>query len=240
MTDPNPDALFQFILQRLESESDEEFAKGQRRFFRHEVETLGVRSDALRRVERELGPVIRKWPVAARNRLMQRLWEDGRIETGALVCYLYRRFERTCGACEFKLFERWIDRYVRNWAHCDGVASWLVAAAVRNEPELMQHLVEWTGSANPWKRRAAAVGLLQEAKAGRNFDTIAQVASHLIEDPDRMVQMGLGWLLKEAYVKQPERTEAFLTGRRAPASRLTLRIAAEKMPADARLRVLSR
>jgi 3-methyladenine DNA glycosylase AlkD len=171
---------------------------------------------------------------------MESLWRDGRLETGALVCYIYRRFASQCGVCEFKLFERWIDRHVRNWAHCDGVASWLLAASIANEPELRLHLGSWTGSKNRWKRRAAAVALLQEAKAGRHFETIAEVAGRLLGDRDDMVEKGLGWLLKEAYPGQPEAVFAWLMEVRGRASRLTLRIAAEKMPADRRRALLAR
>ncbi|MCL4842013.1 MAG: DNA alkylation repair protein, partial [Bryobacteraceae bacterium] len=138
------------------------------------------------------------------------------------------------------LFERWIDRYVRNWAHCDGVASWLLAASIANEPELRLHLVSWTGSKNRWKRRAAAVALLQEAKAGRHFETITEVAAQLMADRDDMVEKGLGWLLKEAYPKQPESTFAYLMEQRGRASRLMLRIAAEKMPPGRRQELLAR
>lgn len=240
MDPQKPDDCIKMIVERLAALADSVFAAGQRRFFQHEVATFGVRSADLHRLARELGREIKPWPPAARNRLMEALWRDGRLETGALVCYLYRRFALQCGACEFKLFERWIDRHVRNWAHCDGVASWLLAASIANDPELRLHLLPWTGSKNRWKRRAAAVALLQEAKAGRHFETIAQVAERLLADRDDMVEKGLGWLLKEAYPKQPEVVFAFLMEQRGRASRLALRIAAEKMPVDRRRVLLAR
>lgn len=239
MPRPNPDEVVKLITARLVAQHDPEFAAGQRRFFQHEVETIGVRSADLHRLAREMFREIKPWPLAPRNRLMDLLWRDGRIEAGALVCCLYRRFASQCGACEFKLFERWIDRYVRNWAHCDGVASWLLAASIANVPELRHRLPQWTSSANRWKRRAAAVALLQEAKAGRHFETIAEVAERLLPDRDDMVEKGVGWLLKEAYPRQPEATFAFLMEQRGRASRLTLRIAAEKMPAEGRRSLLA-
>jgi 3-methyladenine DNA glycosylase AlkD len=240
MARPNPDEAVKQIVAWLEARHDPAFAEGQRRFFQHEVATMGVRSPELHRLAREWRREIKPWPVAARNRLMDLLWRDGRLETGALVCFLYRGFAAQCGACEFKLFERWIDRYVRNWAHCDGVASWLLAASIANEPALRERLLPWTASPNRWKRRAAAVALLQEAKAGRHFDTIAEVAARLLPDQDDMVEKGVGWLLKETYPKQPEAAMAFLIEHRARASRLTLRIAAEKIPAEQRRTLLAR
>jgi 3-methyladenine DNA glycosylase AlkD len=141
--------------------------------------------------------------------------------------------------CEFKLFERWIDRYVHNWAHCDGVASWLLAACIANEPTLSGELPEWTRSRNLWKRRAAAVAFLQEAKKGRRTGEIFAIADRLIGDPEEMVQKGIGWLLKETYPKQPEAVVDYLLPRRTQTTRLVLRYAAEKMSAEDRAAVLS-
>jgi 3-methyladenine DNA glycosylase AlkD len=170
---------------------------------------------------------------------MKRLWETGKLEDGVLACHVYRRFAKSCAACEFKLFERWIDRYVRNWAHCDGVGTFLVAACIANEPELRFALRQWTRSSNRWKRRAAAVSLIHEAKRGRHLEFILEIAGALLPNRDEMIEKGVGWLLKETYPARPRETVAFLTGPSGrAASRLTLRYAAEKMTAADRRLVL--
>ena len=74
---------------------------------------------------------------------------------------MYARFGKQCGRCEFQLFEKWIDRYVSNWAATDTVCTLLVEASIRNEPGLARELVAWTSSKNRWKRRAAAIGLVK-------------------------------------------------------------------------------
>src|SRR5207253_3708894 len=96
----------------------------------------------------------------------------------------------------------------------------------------------WTRSKNRWKRRAAAVGLLQEAKHGRNTESIFKICELLFDDKDEMVQKGAGWLLKETYPKKPEATVQFLSERKAAISRLTLRYAAEKMTPEHRRETL--
>ncbi len=231
--------LFEEIAARLESLADPEWAQGQRAFFRHDVRTRGGRMAALAPVIRDVARRIKPWPVNSRNALMKLLWETGQLEDGTLVCHVYRRFARSCAACEFKLFERWIDRYVRNWAHCDGVGTFLVAACLANEPELRFGLRGWTLSKNRWKRRAAAVSLIHEAKHGRHTEFIFEIAAALLPDRDDMVEKGVGWLLKETYPARREETIEFLMAHRHLASRLTLRYAAEKMsPAD-RARILA-
>ncbi len=234
-----PDGLSAHIHQRMLALADAGFSAGQRRFFQHEVDTYGVRTQHLNGLVREVYAVVKPWRLADRNTLMKRLWETGKLESGTLVCHVYRRFSRQCTSCEFQLFERWIDRYVHNWAHTDGVASWLLAACIENVPELRFALKPWTAAPNRWKRRASAVALLQEAKAGRHADYIFEIARLLLPDRDDMVEKGVGWLLKEAYPQRPLETHAFLLENRDLATRLTLRYAAEKMTPEDRQSLLA-
>jgi 3-methyladenine DNA glycosylase AlkD len=214
---------------RLEAEAEPAFRDGVQSFFKEPVDPWGVRAPAVHKIAREAWQEVKTLPVRERDRLMDDLWRSGKLEEGSIAILLYGRLRKGCGAREFGLFERWIDRYVRNWAHCDGVASWLLAACVGNEPSLIERLPAWTRSRNRWKRRAAAVALIQEAKQGRSTVTILDQAERLLEDGDDMVRNGVGWLLKEAYPKKPREVMAFLVPRTARASRLLLRYAAATM-----------
>lgn len=222
----------------LRERADEEFGAGQRRFFQHEVESYGARGDAVREIARLVYGEVKRWTPEQRDELMERLWKLGRLESGAVVCHVMRRFARGFGRREFDLFERWLEEHVRNWAHTDGVASWLVAGCLARDERLLARVWRWTDSPNRWKRRAAAVSLLQEAKQGRQTEFVLRVAKKLLADRDDMVEKGVGWLLKEAYPRRPVEVVRFLVAEGARASRLTLRYAAEKMSAADRRRVL--
>ena len=164
---------------------------------------------------------------------MNALWQDGRLECGGVVCHAYRRFAQSCFEPEFRLFERWIDRYVENWALCDGVSTYLVAAAIQNAPELRLELPRWTQSKDRWKRRAAAVSLVPAARKGRHVETVLEIAGLLRTDEDDMVRKGLGWMLKDAWPAQPARIGEFLDAHANELPKLVLRIAREKMPRNA-------
>ena len=203
------------IRARLEAVAEPAMAAGASNFFREPVDPIGARSRDLQKVVAEVYRAVKKWPAAERNRLCTLLWQGGKMEEGV----------------------RWIDRYVNNWAHCDGVSSWLFSACIANEPALMDRLPPWTRSKNRWKRRAAAVSLLQEAKKGRSTQAIFTIARMLRDDPDDMVQKGVGWLLKETYPRRPREVVSLLTGW-SGAPRLMLRYACEKMTPRDRARVL--
>ena len=212
------------------------------RFFTPEqrIASYGVASPDLKRIAQSIYRPVKALPVAERDRLCTDLWTGGTNEEGALVCYIYRRFAKTCGEREFRLFTKWLDRYVKNWGHTDGLSLWLLGASIANEPSLIGDLDVWTGSKNRWKRRAAAVSLVPSARRGLHTREIIRIAKPLIPDEDDMVRKGVGWLLKETYPKKPIEVMRFLMPHRAQTSRVVLRYAAEKMSTADRARLLAR
>jgi 3-methyladenine DNA glycosylase AlkD len=233
--------LFGEITAALEHLADPRGAESAKYFFKDQpIDPRGISAEELRRIAREFHPRVKELSVAARERLCTNLWATGKLEDGALACYLYYRFEKQCGAREFALFTRWLDRYVHNWAHTDGLSVRLLGVCIANDPALIDDLDAWTRSKNRWKRRAAAVALIHSAKRGKHTRAIFCIAAPLIEDPDEMVQKGVGWLLKETYPQKPAETVHFLIANRTKTTRLVLRYAAEKMTATDKARVLAR
>jgi 3-methyladenine DNA glycosylase AlkD len=224
-------------LRRLASERVRESID---RFFTADqpVHSYGVASPDVKRIAQSVYASVRAWPVAERDGFCTDLWSRGKNEEGALVCYLYKRFAKSCGSREFRLFTRWLDRYVNNWGHTDGLSLWLLGASIANEPALIGKLDAWTRSKNRWKRRAAAVALVPSARRGLHTREIFRIAEPLIPDEDDMVRKGVGWLLKETYPGKPVEVMRFLMPRRAKTSRLVLRYAAEKMSTGDRTRLL--
>jgi len=222
-------------LLRLGSEEGKATA---RRFFKEAIDPYGVGAPQIKQLERKVYAKVKQWPASDRNKLCTALFQSGKLEEGALAVYLYARFAKQCGQCEFRLFESWIDRYVNNWAQTDGICTLLTAAAIRNDRALIAELDEWTQSKNRWKRRGAAVTLVKEARRGNCTEEIFRIAAKLMEDTDEMAQKGTGWLLKETYPPKPRETVRFLEQWKGRTSRLLLRYAAEKMSAEDKRRVL--
>jgi 3-methyladenine DNA glycosylase AlkD len=199
-----------------------------------------MRAPQLHEVAKELYREIREWPVVDRNALCDSLWATRGFGGGAVVCYVYRRFEKQCGAREFRMFTRWLDEYVDDWGLTDGLSLWLLGDSIKNDPSLIEKLLPWTRSKNRWKRRAAAVSLVYSGRRGEHTAEILRIARPLMRDADDMVQKGVGWLLKETYPKKPREVMDSLMPERLDTPRLVLRYAAEKMTAKDRARLLAK
>ena len=105
---------------------------------------------------------------------------------------------------DFDVFEKWVDKYVSNWASCDTLCNHTVGTFVEMYPDYISRLKEWAHSENRWMKRAAAVTLIIPARKGLFLKDIFEIADTLFYDTDDLVQKGYGWMLKaasEAYQK---------------------------------------
>ncbi len=212
---------------RMQAFADIAFREGVRGFFLDEIEPWGVRAADLRKIVSYTAKASGDWPFTQRAEFSDELWRSGKFEEGVLVCHLWRRYPKPFGSREWDLFAAWIDRYVSNWVHCDDLSSWLISACLKAEPALQSQLPGWARATNRWKRRASAVALLPEAKAGRSMKLIREIALLLEFDKDEKVRRGLGWLLKEAYPMRPDETFALVQS--LGSSRSVIRYASKKM-----------
>ena len=217
---------------------DPAVAQSMQRFSKEPVDMYGLKAPQVRKIIAAVVKEVRPWTSAELTRLCEELWKSGKFEEGGIAVETFERASKSIGRREFQLFEKWIDRYVRNWGHCDATSAHLVARALQNEPQLVTRLRTWVKSPNRWKRRAAAVSLVYSARRGEGTSDILRVSRVLLEDGDEMVQKGVGWLLKETYPKKPREVVRFLNEHKSRTTRLVLRYAAEKMTAADKATIL--
>ena len=108
------------------------------------------------------------------------------------------------------------------------------------KPSRVKAVFRWAKSRDRWHRRAACVALIRGARAKMFFyPEIVRLSEVLLNDPDDMVQKGLGWLLRETAKYDPKRTVPYLMKIRGRAPRLVLRTACETLPPTVRKKILS-
>jgi 3-methyladenine DNA glycosylase AlkD len=98
----------------------------------------------------------------------------------------------------------------------------------------------WAKTRDRWRRRAAAVTLIQGVRRGLFEHEAAAITTLLLGDDDDMVQKGLGWLLREWCKHHPANAIPVVMGIRHDAPRLVLRTACETLAPAQRRRILER
>lgn len=137
-------------------------------------------------------------------------------------------------AGDLAVFEKWIEKYVNNWAKCDGFCNHAVGDLIAKYPDSVEHLKKWARSDNRWLKRASAVALIIPAKKGIFLKEAFEISDILLVDADDMVQKGYGWLLKEESRKHQKEVFEYVIENRDKMPRRALRYAIELLPGELR------
>jgi 3-methyladenine DNA glycosylase AlkD len=134
----------------------------------------------------------------------------------------------------------WIEKYIDNWAKCDGFCNHTVGDLIMKYPQDIEELKAWASSNQRWLKRASAVSLIIPARKGMYLQDIFEIAQRLLTDPDDMVQKGYGWMLKESSRIHQDEVFQFVYDNKKQMPRTALRYAIELMPAEMRKEAMKR
>jgi 3-methyladenine DNA glycosylase AlkD len=202
------------------------------RFFKEDIKLYGVRSAVVSRISKEYFNQNREISKKTVFSICEELWRSGIMEESFVAChwsyYVHRQYEPT----DFYIFEKWVKKYVTNWASCDTLCNHTVGEIISMYPDLITSLKRWARSENRWAKRAAAVSLIVPARKGKFLNDIFEIAGILHSDTDDMVQKGYGWMLKSASQAHQEKVFEYVMRNKSSMPRTSLRYAIEKMPKE--------
>ena len=224
----------------LRSSGSAAIAASSQRFFVEKVSSHGWRTADLRRFARSAQrKILADGGEALLLDVADQLFTGKNTDETTCAVLMLENRTRHFGEAEFARFDRWLDR-VTNWAQHDGLVHYLIGPLIAAEPKRATRVFPWTRSKNRWRRRAAAVALIQAARRKICFGETKRVTAAMLTDEDDIVQKGLGWLLREWGKADPKTTVPFLMSIRATAPRLVLRTACETLPKTTRARILQK
>jgi 3-methyladenine DNA glycosylase AlkD len=222
-------------------------AEGVQRFFKEQVASRGWYTGELRKLAARFHRVLlAEHGFEYLVRVADQLFRGDVLEEKVMAALLLEKSAAQFGPKEFRLFDDWLDR-VSSWADHDALAHYLLAPMLVADPARVRVVFRWARSRNHWRRRAACVSLIRGARQGMFYDEAARLADFFCgagalareNDPDLMVQKGLGWLLREMAKADAWRTLPLLLKIRDRAPRLVLRTACETLDVKTRARVLA-
>lgn len=134
---------------------------------------------------------------------------------------------------------------VFDWATVDTLSGQVLHYALINDgnhsnTKVSQTLVEWaSNSASPlWQQRASCVAYVKLAKHGNHTDDIIKITDLCVKNQERFVQLGVGWVLRELWLAEPQLVVDFIVDRYSNFSREGLRYAIEKMDSQLQTKLL--
>jgi len=200
------------------------------RFFKETVKAYGIKSKTIGIITREYFAQIKHLSKKEIFKYCEELYKSGYEEESWIASNWVYMFHNQFTKRDIEIFQRWIDKYIDDWAKCDTFCNHTMGALIDKYPELISELKIWAKSPNRWMKRASAVSLIIPARNGRHLKDIFEIADILLLDKDDMVQKGYGWMLKEASHNHQKEVFDYVVAHKDVMPRTALRYAIEKMP----------
>jgi 3-methyladenine DNA glycosylase AlkD len=220
------------IRRQLRQDADEKTKESGKNFFKEKIKLYGVKTATVRKIGKEHFKSIKDKKKAEIFGLCEELWQSGYMEEAFIACNWSYFIRKVYEPEDFKIFEKWVNKYVSNWASCDTLCNHTVGTFVGMYPEYVSNLKKWARSKNRWTRRASAVSLIIPARQSKFLKDIFEIADILLLDQDDLVQKGYGWMLKAASQAHQEQVFDYVMKNKMKMPRTALRYAIEKMPKE--------
>jgi 3-methyladenine DNA glycosylase AlkD len=226
--------LIKEIRQELKKNSSETAKRSAQSFFKDEIEAYGVKSPIVTKIAKKHFKNIPDKNKKAVFSLCEELWKSGLIEESFVACNWTESCHKHFEPRDIEVFEKWINKYVSNWASCDTFCNHTIGSFIEMYPKYLSRLKTWAKSKNRWVRRASAVSLIVPAKRGKFLKDVFEIADRLLLDKEDMVQKGYGWMLKVASQAHQKEVFDYVIKNKDQMPRTALRYAIEKMPQELR------
>lgn len=232
--------IIQIIRRELEEKADAKTKSSFQRFFKEGVKCYGVKTGIVSGIAKKYWNEIKNRDKEEIFELCEELYSSEYTEDAFIVSSWGMNFKSFVKPEDLTTFERWILKYVNNWAKCDGLCNHAVGDLIIKYPDKVNELKRWAKSDNRWLRRGSAVSLIVPAKEGNFLKEAFGISDILLNDNDDMAQKGYGWLLKEESRCHQKEVFDYVAKNKDTMPRTALRYAIELMPKDLKAKAMKK
>jgi len=226
------DQVIERIREELRASADENTKKSFQRFFKEKATFYGVKTGTVGKIAKRYWNEVKSCSKTEVFSLCEELYSSGFTEEAFVVSFWLPNMVEKLKPIDLAIFKGWIEKYIDNWAKCDGFCNHTIGSLIEKYPESINEVKTWAKSRNRWLKRAAAVSLIIPAKKGDFLQDAFEISDMLLPDKDDMVQKGYGWLLKEASRMHQKQVLNYVLENRKKMGRTALRYAIELMPKE--------
>ena len=220
------------VREELKASADEKTKQSFQRFFKEEVTYYGVKTGTVGKIAKKYWNEVKSLGKREIFSLCEELYRSGYTEEAFVASFWLPNLVEKLEPSDLAVFKGWIEKYINNWAKCDGFCNHTIGDFIEKYPDCLSEVKSWAKSENRWLRRAAAVSLIVPAKKGKFLQDAFEISDTLLHDEDDMVQKGYGWLLKEESRKHQKEVLDYVVKNRKTMPRTALRYAIELMPKE--------
>lgn len=164
---------------------------------------------------------------------------QGKSEEVSIVMLIIKGMHRQFTKATFESMAGWYRYGINNWAHADTMGMMILPLFFKKNMIQVNDFSDWLVAENKYQRRSVPVTLIKVLKLDPDVEELFKFIECLMTDPEREVHQGTGWFLREAWKRQPLKTEAFLMKWKDTCPRLIIQYATEKLSKEERTRFKS-
>ena len=228
------------IRAELKNSADEKTKASFQRFFKEKVKCYGVKTGIVGKIAKKHWKEIESKNKKEIFELCEELYKSDYTEEAFIVSFWGTNFKNFVKPEDLIIFEKWIKKYINNWAKCDGFCNHTIGDLIVKYPDKIKELKRWAKSDNRWMKRASAVTLIVPAKTGDFLKEAFEISNILLTDEDDMVQKGYGWLLKEESRTHQKEVFEYVLKNKNKMPRTALRYAIELMPKELKTKAMKK
>jgi 3-methyladenine DNA glycosylase AlkD len=219
------------VIADLRALRDPERAEQEKRYLKSELDFLGVRLPAIRKVVRAALPRrpvsssdVRTWALE--------LWDDTLFERRLAAVELLSARAGELTADDLALIETLI-RKAAGWALVDPLSGDIAGRIALAHPGgAWPRIDAWAADTDFWVRRSALVSLLPGIRAGQpDTARLDRYAVAMLGETEFFIRKAIGWVLRELSKKNPGYVAAWTGRHLSEMSGVTFREAVRRLPA---------
>jgi 3-methyladenine DNA glycosylase AlkD len=220
------------IREELKANTDSQTQKSFQRFFKKQVKYYGVKTEVVGKIAKKYWKQVKTLDKPSVFQICEDLYRSDNTEEAFIVAFWLPNYIDNIEPSDLTTFKGWIEKYINNWAKCDGLCNHTIGDLIQKYPEVLGDVKSWAKSSNRWLKRASAVSLIVPAKKGCFLQDAFEICDSLLVDGDDLVQKGYGWLLKEESRLHQKDVFDYVVKNRKNMPRTALRYAIELMPKE--------
>jgi 3-methyladenine DNA glycosylase AlkD len=228
------------IREELKANTDPQTQRSFQRVFKEQVKFYGVKTEVVGKIAKKYWKQLKTLDKQTIFKLCEELFRSDYTEEAFIVSFWLPNYIEHLEPSDLATFKMWIERYINNWAKCDGFCNHTIGDLIQKYPESLSEVKSWATSGNRWLKRAAAVSLIVPAKKGDFKQEAFEICDLLLDDEDDMVQKGYGWLLKEESRKHQKEVFDYVFKNKKIMPRTALRYAIELMPKEFKVQAMKK
>ena len=191
--------IYRELVQAIHQHVNPAIAAKNRLWYKNEdFQSYGLRAVDYREVDRLFRHNIQQLPFRGRLHLARWLVFSGSAEEICFANAMLAQSLKALGPSDFTYLDEHLNHF-HSWSDTDDFCVHVLQPLLWRYPDQTLALLrDWNRSANQWKRRASVVGFVRKVGATGKFTNPAlELCEYLLDDPEDLVQKGVGWALKD-------------------------------------------